>query len=261
MAAIPSQSRVIKFGVFEVDLQAGEVRKAGMRQRLAGQPFQLLQVLLEHPQEIVTREELRQRMWPGNTFVDYELALKKAVNRLREVFGDSAESPHFIETVPRHGYRFIGSITPLPSNPSDPREPPLLGAVEMGERPEAAPPRTKMKTSGALAAGLALLLIAVLLIGFNVDKLRTRIFAKSRSSEIRSIAVLPLQNLSNDPNQEYFADGMTDALITDLAQIGSLKVISRTSSMQYKQLKKPLLEIARELSVDGIVEGTVQRSG
>src|SRR6266513_3062181 len=104
MAAIPSQSRVIKFGVFEVDLQAGEVRKAGMRQRLAGQPFQVLQVLLEHPQEIVTREELRQRMWPGNTFVDYELALKKAVNRLREVLGDSAESPHFIETIPRRGY-------------------------------------------------------------------------------------------------------------------------------------------------------------
>src|SRR6266576_6164298 len=119
MAAIPSQSRVLKFGVFEVNLQAGEVRKAGMRQKLAGQPFQVLQALLEHPQEIVTREELRELIWPDNAFVDYELALKKAVNRLREVLGDSAESPHFIETIPRRGYRFIGRIaspSPLPES-------------------------------------------------------------------------------------------------------------------------------------------------
>src|SRR6202171_820050 len=110
MAAIPSQPRVVKFGVFEVDLLAGEVRKAGIRQKVAGQPFQVLQTLLEHPQEIVTREELRQRLWPENTFVDYELALKKAVNRLREVLGDSVESPRFIETIPRRGYRFIAPI-------------------------------------------------------------------------------------------------------------------------------------------------------
>src|SRR5437762_10742992 len=163
MAAIPSQSRVIKFGVFEVDLQAGEVRKAGMRQRLAGQPFQVLQVLLEHPQEIVTREELRQRMWPGNTFVDYELALKKAVNRLREVFGDSAESPHFIETVPRRGYRFIGTIVP-PSAPA-----------ESGEQSDGVGVRLLWK----FAASLALACAVALLLWLNTDKLRTRIFAKS----------------------------------------------------------------------------------
>lgn len=110
MATTPSQNQVIRFGVFEVDLAAGEVRKAGMKQKLAGQPFQVLQALLEHPQEIVTREELRGRLWPSSTFVDYELALKKAVNRLREVLGDSAESPHYIETVPRKGYRFIASV-------------------------------------------------------------------------------------------------------------------------------------------------------
>jgi DNA-binding winged helix-turn-helix (wHTH) protein len=103
MAPIPNQSHVVKFGIVEVDLAAGEVRKAGMRQELAGQPFQVLQTLLEHPQEVVTREELRERLWPDNTFVDYELTLKKAVNRLREVLGDSAENPHYIETVPRRG--------------------------------------------------------------------------------------------------------------------------------------------------------------
>ncbi len=260
MAAIPSQSRVIKFGVFEVDLQAGEVRKAGMRQRLAGQPFQVLQVLLEHPQEIVTREELRQRMWPGNTFVDYELALKKAVNRLREVFGDSAESPHFIETVPRRGYRFIGTITPPPSLPSDPHESPPLGAVEVGERPEAASP-ARARTPWQLISVLTLGGVAALLLWFGSGKLRGRILAKSGAVEIRSIAVLPLENFSRDPGQDYFSDGITEALTTDLAQIGALRVISRTSAMHFKGSRETLPAIGRQLSVEAIVEGSVTRSG
>jgi len=111
MGSAPAQSRVVKFGVFEVDLEAGELRKSGMRQKLAGQPFQVLQLLLEHPQHIVTHEELQQRIWPQGTFVDYDLALKKAVNRIREVLGDSAESPRFIETIPRRGYRFIAQVS------------------------------------------------------------------------------------------------------------------------------------------------------
>ena len=242
---MPNHRQVVKFGVFEVDLQAGEVRKAGMRQKLTGQPFQVLQALLERPQEIVTREELRDRLWPGNTFVDYELGLKKAINRLREVLGDSAESPHFIETVPRRGYRFLGTL-------------------EAAEQPVAVPATThlptKMKIPRALTVGLALGLIAALLIGLNIDKLRTRIFAKSRSLEIRSIAVLPLQNLSNDPNQDYFSDGITDALTTELAQIGSLRVISRTSATQFKGTKETLPQIGRDLKVDAIVEGTVARA-
>src|SRR4029077_4459758 len=117
--------------------------KAGMKQKLTGQPFQVLQALLERPHEIVGREELRERIWPGNTFVDYELALKKAVNRLREVLGDSAESPHFIETIPRRGYRFIGAITPPSPVPSESVEPSFLnavGALETAEQPVAAHP-------------------------------------------------------------------------------------------------------------------------
>src|SRR5215467_1368322 len=105
--AAPTQSRILKFGVFEADLEAGELRKSGMRLKLAAQSFRVLQLLLEHPQEIVTREDLRRRIWPSDTFVDYDLALRKAVTRLREVLGDSAESPRFIETIPRRGYRFI----------------------------------------------------------------------------------------------------------------------------------------------------------
>jgi TolB-like protein/DNA-binding winged helix-turn-helix (wHTH) protein/Tfp pilus assembly protein PilF len=260
MAAIPSQPRVVKFGVFEVDLLAGEVRKAGMKQKLAGQPFQVLQALLEHPQEIVTREELRERIWPGNTFVDYELALKKDVNRLREMLGDSAESPHFIETIPRRGYRFIGTISSPPSLPSDPRESAVPGTVEVVERSVATPPARAgalWKLIGVLTLGG----IAALLFWFGSGSLRGRIFAKSRSVEIRSIAVLPLENLSRDPSQDYFSDGITEALTTDLAQIGALRVISRTSAMHFKGSRETLPDIGRQLNVEAIVEGSVMRSG
>lgn len=246
MDTLPGQPRVVKFGIFEVDLQSGEVRKAGMRQKLAGQPFQVLQVLLEHPQEIVTREQLRQRLWPENTFVDYELALKKAVNRLREVLGDSADSPRFIETMPRQGYRFIGS-------------------VEATHRPDPIPPSgappTKRKMPGILSVGLSLAVVVALVLAFNTDKLRARIFAKSRSLEIHSIAVLPLENLSKDPGEDYFSDGMTDALTTALAQIGSLRVISRTSAMHFKGTRETLPQIAHELKVDAVVEGSAARAG
>jgi TolB-like protein/DNA-binding winged helix-turn-helix (wHTH) protein len=245
MDTMPSQPRVVKFGVFEVDLQAGEVRKAGMKQKLTGQPFQVLQALLERPQEIVTREQLRERIWPGNTFVDYDLALKKAVNRLREVLGDSAESPHFIETIPKRGYRFLGTLEAA-------QQPNAVSATT--------PLPTRRKIRWPLAVALAMALTAALLIGLNVDKLRTRIFAKSRSPEIRSIAVLPLQNLSNDPNQDYFSDGITDALTTELAQIGALRVISRTSAEHFKGARETLPEIGRALNVEAIVEGSVTRS-
>jgi TolB-like protein/DNA-binding winged helix-turn-helix (wHTH) protein/Tfp pilus assembly protein PilF len=238
-------------------LAAGEVRKAGLRHRLAGQPFQLLVALLERPGEIVTRDDLRQRIWPENTVVDYELALKKAVNRLREVLGDSAESPHFIETVPRRGYRFIGSVT-RPSIPSE--------SSEQRPAPASPLPTLSATTDGLglfrkLTAGFVLLALLAILLWLNAGKLSTRIFARPRSQDIHSIAVLPLENLSHDADQEYFSDGMTDVLITDLAKIHALRVISRNSIMQYKGIREPLPKIARELNVDAVVEGTVTRSG
>lgn len=258
IATSPSPSRIIRFGVFEVDLAAGELRKAGLRQKLAGQPFQLLQALVERPGEIVTRDELRQRLWPENIFVDYELALKKAVNRLREVLGDSADSPHFIETIPRRGYRFIGSITP----PSMPAESTLqhLAAAEASTSTKSSR-GNRAALSRRLITTFALLAIAGILLWLNAGKLRTRIFATSRSPEIHSIAVLPFKNLSTDSGQEFFVDGMTDELITDLAKSGQLRVISRTSVMPYKSAGKSLGTIAAELNVDAIVEGTVLQSG
>lgn len=258
IATSPSPPHIVRFGVFEIDLTAGEVRKAGLRQKLTGQPFQLLQALLERPGDVVTREELRQRLWPENTFVDYDLALKKAVNRLREVLGDSPESPRFIETIPRRGYRFIGSIAPTSAAPGPSQQSPV--AAETSEPPSSTARDTSSFVRNLIAV-LALLAIAGTLLWLNAGKLRTRIFATSRSAEIHAIAVLPFKNLSKDPEQEFFVDGMTDELITDLAKIGQVRVISRTSVMPYKVTAKPLGAIAGELNVDAIVEGTVLRSG
>ena len=253
---MPNHPDVVKFGVFEVDLKAGEVRKAGVRQKLAGQPFQVLQLLLEHPQEIVTREELRERLWPGNTFVDYELALRKAINRLREVLGDSAENPHFIETIPRRGYRFLAALNPpLPGSPvSSPAttNEQLLAAQTSPTRPVL---WQRIAIGAAVVVALAAVAWAVGAIG------RYRVRAGSSHASIRSIAVLPLVNLSNSPEQEYFADGMTDELITTLAKISELRVTSRTSVVRYRSQQKPIAQIAKELGVDAIIEGTVLRSG
>ena len=254
MGQAHSKFRVLKFGVFEVDLEAGELRKSGMQLKLVGQPFQVLQLLLQHPQEIVTREELRKCLWPEDTFVDYDLALKRIINRLREVLGDSAENPRFVETIPRRGYRFIAAV-----NGNGVAAPSVEDRPEAAKTVETRGSRLDLRTRIAASLGVAALLLAAL--GFGSQGLWQRLSGKGTVPQIRSIAVLPLQNLSADSSQEYFSDGMTDALITDLAQIGSLKVISRTSSMQYKQTKRSLPEIARELNVDGIVEGTVQRSG
>jgi DNA-binding winged helix-turn-helix (wHTH) protein len=212
-------ARLLKFGTFEVDQETGELRRSGVLQKLNGQPFKVLQVLLERPQQIVTREELRQRLWPQDTFVDYDLALKKAVNRVREALGDSAESPRFIETVPRRGYRFIAPVT---SPDSCPATEAVAGSAEKKK------PRNWPRW-GALAVSAVVL--AAFLVVLSSSSLRYRVLGRS-APQIQSLAVIPLTNLSGDQGQEYFSDGMTDALITELAQIGSIRVISCTSSEQ-----------------------------
>jgi TolB-like protein/DNA-binding winged helix-turn-helix (wHTH) protein/Tfp pilus assembly protein PilF len=193
-----SPSRTYRFGNFEVDLNAGQVRKGSSKLRLPGQSFEILIRLLDRPGEVVTREELRGRVWTEGTFVDSDHGLNAAINKLREVLGDSAERPRYIETLPRRGYRFLAEVRLGPGGPL---------------------------------------------------------------KRIRSLAVLPFENLSGDPDQEYFVDGMTEALITTLAKISALRVISRASVMRYKGIRKPHSEIAQELNVDGVVEGSVLRVG
>jgi TolB-like protein len=193
MPQVSSGSRIVRFSTFELDGQAGELRKQGVKIKLQEQPLRILEMLLACRGQLVTREELRIALWPANTLVDFDHGLNKAINKLREALGDSAESPRFIETLARRGYRFL--VNPS----SDPKQ-------------------------------------------------------------IRSLVVLPLENLSGDPEQEYFADGLSEALINHLAKISALRVISRTTAMLYKRAQKALPEIARELGVEGIVEGTVLRS-
>ncbi len=193
-----------RFGDFEFDSRARQLRKHGHTIRLHGQPLEILGLLLERPAQVVLREELRARLWPQDTFVDFEHSLNAAVNKLREALDDDANNPRFIETVPRRGYRFISAV------------------------------------------------------GLHDSQ---NLLGEWSSPRIQSLVVLPLENLSNDPEQEYFADGMTDQLITNLAQISALKVISRTSAMRYKGTKKSLPEIARELHVDAVVEGAVMWVG
>ena len=249
---VPSHG-VIRFDAFEVDFRKGEVRKHNFRIRVQDQPFRILQILLEHPGELVTREEIQRRIWPADTFVDFEKGLNNAIRKLRDALGDSADEPRFIETHSGRGYSFIGVVTATDGPDRIEKE---GSSVEVGAPIQSRP----LYRRSAIGALLSLAFVATLF-GFDVGGVKEHWLPRASSPVIHSLAVLPLQNLSNDPNQEYFSDGMTDALITDLAQIGTLKVISRTSTIQYKQTKKTLPEIARELNVDGIVEGTVQRAG
>jgi len=240
---------VLRFDTFELDLRAGELRKRGVKLRLQGQPVQLLAILLQSPGHLVTREELRSQLWPADTFVDFDHSLHNAIGRIREVLGDSTVIPRYIETLPRRGYRFIAPVEEVQA---------LRSSEANGNKTrEAVAVAPQSKTRASLA--LTLLVLAASGSAFWLVRAVSR--PTSAAPRLRSIAVLPLENLSGDPSQEYFADGMTEQLITDLAKVGSLRVISRTSVMRYKGTKKGLPEIARELNVDGIVEGSVMRSG
>jgi TolB-like protein/DNA-binding winged helix-turn-helix (wHTH) protein len=255
------QQDVIRFGVFEADLRTGELRRKGRQLRLQEQPFQVLLLLLARPGELVTREELRQKLWPADTFVDFEHGLNKAISKLRDALGDDRETPLYIQTLPRRGYRFIAPVSanPVPAS----RESEATPATRPGPSITGSPSRPRWMTLEPvlLLASLALL---VSMFGYRLVRKQPRSPATALAAPIRSLAVLPLQNLSGDKDQEYFADGMTDELITDLGQMSALRVISRTSVMHYKQSSEtlpPLPQIGRELGADAIVEGTVFRSG
>ncbi len=251
----------LRFGVFELDLRTAELRKHGLLVRLQEQPFQVLTMLLDHAGEVVTREELQKKLWSANTFVDFDHGLNKAINKIRDALGDSAESPRFVETVARRGYRFLAEVKAADAAPMRSPElvPPPQPTAEIQNPPGlAVKPATHKDHVPALAWKVFLLVLFILMASFATWKFYSR---NRRSPNIRSLAVLPLESLSADASQDYFADGMTDELIADLGQISALRVISRTSVMPYKRARKSLPQIARELNVDAVVEGTVLRSG
>jgi TolB-like protein/DNA-binding winged helix-turn-helix (wHTH) protein/Tfp pilus assembly protein PilF len=269
--------RNVRFGVFEADMEAGELRKHGLRLKLSEQPFQILAMLVARPGEVVSREVLRERLWPSDTFVDFDHGLNNAVMRLREVLGDSSDHPRFIETLPRRGYRFIAPVELKSSGAEHPA--PEAVASEKAAGIAGVSGKNGSANSEALlnaAQGhhnrrfslprIAVLAVAVLagsalISGITVHYVRGVNASKGKANRSSSLVVLPLENLSGDKEQDYFADGMTDDLIANLAKIHSLRVISRSTAMAYKGTHKPLPQIANELNVDAVVEGTVMRVG
>jgi len=263
-------SRTANFGPYTLDLRSGEMRKFGTKIKMGEQSFRILCMLLETPGEMVTREELRAKLWADDTFVDFDHGLNSAVQRLRDCLSDSAGKPLWVETLPRRGYRFIGEVRWSDGGIDD--LPDFNGVIRNGvsrtEGPSPSPmsPPNGLAKEGARAKsrrtfvflGAAILVFAAAL---PVAKAIRDLRLKREARLIRSIAVLPLENFSSDPGQEFFADGMTDELITMLAKNPSLRVTSRTSVMQYKKAHRPLRDIAQELGVDGILEGSVGREG
>jgi len=238
----PSDCSVIRFATFEFDPSAGELRKNGGKLKIEGQPLEVLQFLLQKPGRVVTREELRQRLWPSDTFVDFEQGINSAIKRLRQVLDDSAQTPHFIETLPRRGYRFIYPLAVGSAAPAQPPLSPRPGRVD----------RRVVIIAACLFAVVGSLVIAPLW--------QTGGQGADRRPVIR-LAVLPLEDVSGDAGQDYVLDEIHGELIARLSEIGAFAVIARDSALRYRQQRKTLADIAEALNVDAVLLGEVRRQG
>jgi TolB-like protein/DNA-binding winged helix-turn-helix (wHTH) protein/Tfp pilus assembly protein PilF len=241
------------FDGFELDLRRYELRRNGRALKLEKIPMELLILLASRNGDLVTREEIVDKLWGKDVFIETEHGINTAIRKLRQTLGDDPENPRFVKTVVGKGYRFSATVTSPPGqsgpSPANDRQHAPAATAASGF------PKNKLWFWGA--AGV--LALGLLFLAANVSRYRDRLMGKN--PQISALAVIPLENLSGDKSQEFFADGMTDELITDLAQNSNLRVISRTSVMRYKATRKPLPEIARELGVDAIVEGTIERAG
>ena len=266
--------RSICFDDFEVDPLAHELRRAGRRVRLQEKSYQLLAALLERPGEALSRDELRRRLWPADTYVEFDDSLNHVVRRLREALGDTSAQPRYVETIPRHGYRFIGSVAASVPGGAGAAEPVRLPQVEPGpaqtDSPAPArerapggdsPARARVQWRGrAAAAALTIVVAAGVLMLLNRKSPTSS--AQTAAAGIRNVAVLPFENLSkDDPEAELIAQGLTDALITDLARLRSVRVTSRTTVMAHSVSRSDARSIGRALQVDAIVEGTLLKAG
>ncbi len=268
-AALPA--KVVKFDEFELDCNRYQLLRAGRRIKLEKLPMELLILLLEKEGHLVTREEIVDRLWGKDVFLDTEHGINTAIRKIRNVLRDDPETPRFVQTVTGKGYRFVAPIDLIAQESGNGNHNGTeLSALEtiqtQTDGQVSSPlPRSHYRVRDLLRKAALVLVgatgISAILVGLNVRGMRQRLFAHAEEPRIHSLAVLPLENLSGDPAQEYFADGMTDELITRLAQNQALRVISRTSVMQYKKVHRPLGDVARELGVDGILEGSVERSG
>ena len=255
----------VRFGAFQLDLRTGELRKAGDRINLPDQPFQVLKALLDRPGDLVTREELRQRLWPAETFVDFEHGLNAAVRRLRDALGDSADVPRFVETLPRRGYRFIAPVTaPAVEDQPAPARPGVEDLHEGSGTPDQTGAPRRLTRAWRLAVVAALTFVSAGILW--ASGYRPWPLAGSRPPSPTGrfmLAVLPFENLTGDPDQEYLGDGMTEELIAQLGRMdpSRLGVIARTSAMQFKKTTKRADQIGSELDVSYLIEGSVRTTG
>ena len=242
MQATSPPTDIFHFGIFQLDLKAGELHKAGVKVKLQDQPFRVLALLVDRAGQVVTREELRQRVWPSNVYVDFDQGLNNAIKKVREALGDSADSPRFIETVARHGYRFVATVSAAPGRLSKPR-------FHFGLR--------TLRNAALIGLTTASLLAALAYWAWHESAMRAR-----PSSEKVILAVLPFDNLSRDPDQEFFSEGLTEEMITQLGKLNPerLTVIARGSVAKYKESGLAANQIGRELHADYLVQGSVRRA-
>ncbi len=256
---------ILQFGEFELDCGRFELQRKGQPLRVERKPMELLLLLAGRKGQLVTRKEIAERLWSSEVFVDTEHGINTAIRKLRFLLRDDPDEPRFIQTVTGMGYRFVVPVTCIEAPSSEPAAAVSTDTTipeEMADEEGPGQPRTakRLRLWMALCA-CGVLVAAILALFAGPHPLAARLFHRGTQPPFTSIAVLPLDNLSGDPNQEYFADGMTDELITMLAKESTLRITSRTSVMQYKGAHRPLPEIARALKVDGILEGSVSRSG
>jgi TolB-like protein/DNA-binding winged helix-turn-helix (wHTH) protein/Tfp pilus assembly protein PilF len=243
----------IRFGIFEVDLQAGELRRQGVKVKLQQQPFEILAMLLECPGEVLTREDLRKRLWPTDTFVDFDRGLNRATNRLRDSLGDEADNPRFIETLPRRGYRFIGQVEKLDEGGS---------AQELVSGQDSLVPTDRSRHSPNFGRARAQIGFAIAIAGLGLLALTAwYFFLRPRDGAIQSLAVLPFVNASSDSNAEYLSDGITESLINNLSQLPNLRVMARSTVFRYKGKDTDPQKIGNELHVQALLSGRLLQQG
>ena len=263
-------ARLLEFDEFSLDCDRYELLRSGRPVRLEKIPMELLILLVTKDGHLVTRQEIIEHLWGTDVFVDTEHGINTAIRKIRNILRDDPEHPRFVQTIPRKGYRFVATVNVIPQERGNGNHhgrelvPPETAQTQAdGQFPSSLPqshyPVGRLQKAALVLVGA--IGIVVILVGLNVRGVRRRLFAHAGEPRIHALAVLPLESLSADQNQDYFADGMTDELITMLAKYSDLRVISRTSVMQYKKAHRPLREIANELGVDGVLEGSVERSG
>src|SRR5580698_5634696 len=239
MEAPSPPTDIVHFGIFQIDLKARELHKAGVKVKLQEQPFRVLALLVERAGQVVTREELRQRVWPTDAYVAFDQGLNNAIKKVRDALGDSADSPRFVETLARHGYRFVAPVGALPQRHSEPQ-------VRSGLRSH-----WKFAFIGLASA---FLLAALAYWAWHRSN-------AGAPTEKVILAVLPFDSLGHDPDQEFFSDGLTEEMIAQLGKLNPerLTVISRGSVAKYKDSRLSANQIGSELHADYLVQGSVRR--